>query len=806
MKGIEPPTRAGQLRSLVELVTRPSGWRRIRLFGASARAPRRRRRADAIALVVELAVLLALVPTARSTGAVEQAIYQGIGDLPGIVDPFASFAYDLLAAWAALALVLVVVRGRWRLLGSSLVAIVAAIGLVIGINQLIGVDSVSDGLALGAPLDSVPVQFVVALAVASVVGREMSRPFREAARRIELAAVAGAVLLPVASPSVLLCAVLVAMAAVAATRVVVGSPIASTSAADARDGLADLGVTAEPDPGWAAGVTEATDADGRRLQIEALGRDDWDAQLTVSLWRFLWYRNSGGNVRVTPRQRIEHQAYLQLIAAARGAPVCPVVTAGVSRTGDALLATELVGRRLDEVDPADIDDGLIDAIWGALFALHAAGVSHGDLRAEVLRVDDGRVVVGSFDQAESITRAGQVHADRAQLLVATALLVGADRAVRAAVDAIGPEEADGVASLVGFLQTAALGPELRTAVDDADLSLEDLRAATAAAAGIEVPELQKVWRVTWGSIARLGLLAFVAYVLISQLADIGWDTIVDAVASADDWILAVALAFGQVPRVATAKSLQTASPTPVPLARLARLEFAITFVNLAVPSTAARVAVNIRFFQRSGATAGGAISASALDSVFGFIAQISLLGTCLLLGLGTLSLPPLASGSGDRSDLVPLLLGLLAVVLVAAAVVWFVPKVRAAAAHLLGQLREALTILRSPSAVARLFLYNVLAQVLFSIAIWIVLEAFGQQVAITDVIIINVAVALFAGLMPVPGGVGVTEGALTAGFVAVGVPQATALAAALCYRLITFYLPPLWGYVALRSLRRDGYL
>ena len=34
----------------------------------------------------------------------------------------------------------------------------------------------------------------------------------------------------------------------------------------------------------------------------------------------------------------------------------------------------------------------------------------------------------------------------------------------------------------------------------------------------------------------------------------------------------------------------------------------------------------------------------------------------------------------------------------------------------------------------------------------------------------------------------------------------TALAAALCYRLITFYLPPLWGYVALRSLRRDGYL
>ena len=73
-------------------------------------------------------------------------------------------------------------------------------------------------------------------------------------------------------------------------------------------------------------------------------------------------------------------------------------------------------------------------------------------------------------------------------------------------------------------------------------------------------------------------------------------------------------------------------------------------------------------------------------------------------------------------------------------------------------------------------------------------------------IIINEAVALFAGLMPVPGGVGVTEGALTAGFTAVGVPQSIAFSAALCYRMCTFYLPPLWGYLALKSLRKDGFL
>jgi uncharacterized protein (TIRG00374 family) len=123
-----------------------------------------------------------------------------------------------------------------------------------------------------------------------------------------------------------------------------------------------------------------------------------------------------------------------------------------------------------------------------------------------------------------------------------------------------------------------------------------------------------------------------------------------------------------------------------------------------------------------------------------------------------------------------------------------------------GQLREALGVLRSPSAVVRLLAFNLLAELLFSTTIWIVLQAFAQDVSFVDVVIINVAVALFAGLMPVPGGVGVTEGALTAGFVAIGVDEPIAFSAAIAYRMCTFYLPPIWGYLAMRSLRRDGFL
>ena len=67
-------------------------------------------------------------------------------------------------------------------------------------------------------------------------------------------------------------------------------------------------------------------------------------------------------------------------------------------------------------------------------------------------------------------------------------------------------------------------------------------------------------------------------------------------------------------------------------------------------------------------------------------------------------------------------------------------------------------------------------------------------------------VALFAGLMPVPGGIGITEAALTAGLIAIGVPEGAAFAAAITTRLCTFYLPPIWGYWAMRWMRKNSYL
>ena len=55
----------------------------------------------------------------------------------------------------------------------------------------------------------------------------------------------------------------------------------------------------------------------------------------------------------------------------------PVVAVGMSRVGDALLATRLDGTELLTLTAEDLDDACLERMWGELGALHAAGIAHG---------------------------------------------------------------------------------------------------------------------------------------------------------------------------------------------------------------------------------------------------------------------------------------------------------------------------------------------------------------------------------------------------------------------------------------------
>jgi glycosyltransferase 2 family protein len=729
---------------------------------------------------------------------------------PHFLEPLWQIGYELIGVWAVFLLLAAVLRRRWRLLIDLVMAAVAAALLGLLVARLAGADWPSlDEVLTPAGVTSYPaLRLSVAVAITSAASPHLSRPLRYLGRWIVFSAVVSGFFLLVCRPWGLPAGLAIGIGVAAALHLIFGSPGGRPTMKEVRRALADIGVDAEPTGeagfrGAGVSVVGAVSSDGTPLLLKVYGRDAWDGQRIATVWRVLWYRGTDVNLTFSRLQQVEHEAFLTLLAERRGAPVTPVVAAGRSASGDALLAVQVPGTPLAGLDPASVEDWLLKALWDALRNLHGAGVAHGRIDPDRIVIDDAaQPHFADFGAAQVVTDVEPILADRAQMLVTTALLVGVERATKVAIGALEPE---GVAEITPYLQPAALSSGLRERVDGADLDLDDLRKQAAAAVDTHIPELAKLRRITWGSVLLAVFLFIAGYFLISGLANIGWDNIVEAVKSASLPILFVALVMGQTPRVTQSFSVMAVSPTPLPLGRVTGLQFATTFVNLAMPSTAGRVAVNIRFFQCAGASPGTAVAVGALDGLAGFVVQVGLMASILLLGLGSLDID-LSNATTSDSGLGKLLI-ILAIVAVLAGVLLVV--VRPLRERVLSALRDIWATahsLRSPRSVLQLLLANLVTELLFALTMWTVLHAYNQSVSLPNVILINEGVALFAGFMPVPGGIGVTESALTAGFVAAGVPDATAFAAALSYRLVTFYLPPIWGFFAFRWLQRRHYL
>jgi uncharacterized protein (TIRG00374 family) len=408
--------------------------------------------------------------------------------------------------------------------------------------------------------------------------------------------------------------------------------------------------------------------------------------------------------------------------------------------------------------------------------------------------------------------------DRARLLVSTALVVGQDRAVAAALGVIGT---DGLADIVPFLQPAALDHATRRAVHDEEWKLDDLRDASVAAAGVEPPELQKIARVNARSVAIVALVAAFSYVIISMLAGVQWSSVVSAMQGAD-WIWVVAaLVVSPIIELPQSGSTLGASNVRLRFFPVLMLQYAIQFIALTLPATAARLALQIRFFERFGIAPGAAVSIGVIDSVSGFTVQVSLLLLIWLSPLpgftsslrGETSTSSTSTTSSGPSILVVAILlvviGLVVSLLVPrirARLFGSIPKWRTAVKAQLVEVRESLTVLRQPRKVALMLGGNLGAQVLQAVALGLCLEAFGSSAHLSQLILINTFVSLFAGLMPVPGGMGVAEAGYTAGLQAIGVPSAVAISTAIAFRMVTFYLPPIWGAFAMRWLRKRAYV
>jgi undecaprenyl-diphosphatase len=387
--------------------------------------------------------------------------------------------------------------------------------------------------------------------------------------------------------------------------------------------------------------------------------------------------------------------------------------------------------------------------------------------------------------------------DVAQLVMSTAVDVGADRAVDAAVDVLGQES---VASAAPRMQPLTMAGATQAALKNDKKLLGEVHARVVERTELQEVELAKVERVKPRTVLYTAMLFVAVWVLIPQFADL--PRILEQVRGAN-WAWAIpAVVFSMLTYVGAALALSASVKERLSVARTTLVTLGGSFVNRVTPAKVGGIALNMRYLQKQGVDTAVAASSIGLYQGVGIAVHLSLLLTFSLWAGRTVSI----------SDFLPsgtVIFVVAAVVLVLIGVVIGVPKIRklfrTVVRPQLAKIRASFVdLLRSPGRLVVLVFGSAILTLSYIGALWASIQAFGGGIPIAGIAVVFLAGASIASAAPTPGGIGAVEAALVAGLTALGLASTVAVPAVFLYRLATFWLPVIPGWIGFTVLQRRG--
>ncbi|MGD3105600.1 lysylphosphatidylglycerol synthase domain-containing protein [Streptomyces sp. YGL11-2] len=600
--------------------------------------------------------------------------------------------------------------------------------------------------------------------------------------------------------------------------------------------------------------------DGPPIDVTVVDREQQAQGFFYRVWRRLSLR--GINQRrslQSLRQALEQEALLAYAAIAAGANAPKLIATSELGPDAVMLVYEHIGgRSFDSLADEEITDALMHSAWRQVAALQSRRIAHRRLVGDALLVDrSGDIVLTELRGGEIAAGDVVLRMDIAQLLATCGLRVGAERAVAAAVAALGP---DAVADSLPLLQPIALsrttratlrhlarerakrereavlaasqaakeareareahGPQDRKAlraVRNAEKTAEKRALEEASEEALEEDLLAQIRRqvllirptavIEPAKLERLSpriLIswiagAFAVYVLLSQLTNFNLGDVINQARWV--WVL-VAAFFSALTYVAAAMSLLGFVTEKVSFVRTLLAQVAGDFVKLVAPTAIGGVALNTRFLQRAGVRPGLAVASVGASQLFGLGSHIVLL---LAFGYltGTEHAPQISPSRTVIAGLLTVAVLILVVTAVPALRKFVVTRLRSLFA---GVVPRMLDILQRP----RKLVTGIGGMLLLTVANVMCLDASIRAFGGGDKIsYAGIAVAFLAGnalgsAAPTPGGVGAVEAALVGALTFGGLPADTALPAVLLFRLMVFWLPVLPGWMAFTFLTRKG--
>jgi undecaprenyl-diphosphatase len=250
---------------------------------------------------------------------------------------------------------------------------------------------------------------------------------------------------------------------------------------------------------------------------------------------------------------------------------------------------------------------------------------------------------------------------------------------------------------------------------------------------------------------------------------------------------------------ASALTLSGAVDVRLPPMRTVLLELGRSFTTMATPGGVGSFALTVRFLQRQGLEVAPASASVALTSAGSLLVDLLALVVGGILSASAFEDENLHGSAGTDGWYV-----LVGVVVVAAGVaaVWHFPRLRR---RVVPQLKKAGAMIRTvahhPGRAVRLFLGQALLLATQAGCLYATLRLVHQQAGGALLLALVVLATMAQRAVPIPGALGAPEAILVTGLTGAGLTSSAVVAAALTYRLLTYWLPPIPGFLAIRWLR-----
>ena len=229
-----------------------------------------------------------------------------------------------------------------------------------------------------------------------------------------------------------------------------------------------------------------------------------------------------------------------------------------------------------------------------------------------------------------------------------------------------------------------------------------------------------------------------------------------------------------------------------------KVQIAGLFVSKLLPSSLGTLTLNTYYLTQRKHTIHQAASVMAMNGITSGIAYFTL----IILALAATT----ASAEGPFSDkrLILWVVAGMAIVLLLLYLLARTRVVRKIMQEKFGSVVESIAEYKSNRrGVLRAILLNGIGSVTSNFALYASAQAVGMDITLPQAFLAYTFGNVAAALVPTPGGLGATEAGLYGAFVLMGFDTSSSMAAVLLYRLISFWIPTIPGYMAFWSLRKD---